>query len=242
MGNNQIDLNNDAINLEQYEVDKYLLEDDIELTDSEVAEHWRIPWKPIEDEDSTDVAIKNYWNEKQRYLARMRKSKKRLLGGVFHTFSDGCSFLVDRNAGEIYRYNNNKYFYEIREGSIYLIEYNSNNVRLVYGDGEFSTSETYWLRNNKKEVSKNNCRGFHLPKGNIRQNNIYLKDHQIMAVLFWGQKIIENAIDGKDYDINHRNLDNDDNRPENLELVTKKENRQHATLMRKIRAEKYNNM
>ncbi|ATA61232.1 HNH endonuclease family protein [Geobacillus stearothermophilus] len=207
---------------------------DVSFTDEEVEKHWK-KWVPIVDEDSNDVEIKPYWDDKQIGAGVMRKNKVKVFDGIHHTTLDEYSIFVNRKTGEVYHYNNKVYKYGVKGDRIFLTKYLTGEEKMVYDGKRFLTSSGEWLRENKQTLSDKSFKGILYPKNNLRYRKIAYKNHQIITALYFGQDAIELALgEYSDYEINHRNLDNDDNRPENLEIVHKDENKEHATIFRKL--------
>ncbi|MBP1904997.1 hypothetical protein J2Z32_001622 [Paenibacillus turicensis] len=212
----------------------------IGLEDWEIDKHWR-KWEAFGDEDCTDIQIKDDYTDKQIALASLRKSKRKLVKGVYHSTFEEYSHIVHRCTGEAAHYNNRECRLEVIRGRIYLVKYETGVAKLVYYGRNFVNTSGDWLRQNAHPASDKNCNAVKYPKNELRTNVMYLKSHQIITAMFFGQKAIDLAIDGvseRTHDINHRNLNPDDNRPENLEIVTLDENTEHKTIMRRVLKEK----
>ncbi|WP_096202927.1 hypothetical protein [Bacillus sp. FJAT-45350] len=214
---------------------------DIKIEDEEVVEHWR-EWEAIEDEESTEIEIKRNWGDKQIALATMRKRKKKLVEGVYESVFEEYTHLVHRTTGKCTHYNNRKYYHEVRGECIYLIDYFTKKEKVVYDGKGFITTSGDWLMDNKQPLSDKDSLGVLYPVSDLRVSKLCLKNSQIITSLFWGQKVIDQAIDGENrrtHDINHRNLEHDDDRPENLEIVTLAENNEHRKIMTKLKKDKF---
>lgn len=212
----------------------------IGLEDWEIDNHWR-KWEAFGDEDCTDIQIRDNYIDKQIALASLRKRKRKLVEGVYHSTFEEYSFLVDRKSGGVTHYNNKECFYEVKCGKIYLVKYSSGETKMVYDGVKLITISGDWLRKNDQPASSKNFGSIKYQRNALRTKAFYLKSHQIISVMFFGQKAIDLAIDGvseRTHDINHRNLNPDDNRPENLEIVTLDENTEHKTIMRRVLKEK----
>lgn len=208
----------------------------INLVEEDIAKHWR-PWKNILDEDSNDVVIRDTYDDKQIALAKMRKNKEKVLPKIYHTTFDEYSHLVNSMTGKAYHYNNRECRMEIRENKIYLIKWESGNEKVVFDGYNFITTSGDWLMANSQTLSRKGYKGVLYSKNELRMGKLPLKNHQIVAALFFGQHAIDTAIDGEN-DINHRNLNEYDDRPENLEIITKLENKWHARTMRSLLLDK----
>jgi hypothetical protein len=212
----------------------------IRLEDCEVDKHWR-KWEPFGDDDCTEIQIRDDYTDKQIALASLRKSKRKLVKGVYHSTFEEYSHIVHRSTGEAAHYNNRECRLEVIRGRIYLVKYETGVAKLVYNGANFVSTSGDWLRCNAHPASDKNCDAVKYPKNHLRTNVMYLKSHQIITAMFLGQRAIDLAVDGvikRTHDINHRNLNSSDNRPENLEIVTLDENTEHKTLMRRVLKEK----
>lgn len=217
---------------------------DMKIDDEEVVEHWK-EWEGIDDEESTEIEMKDDLGDKQIVLATMRKRKKKLVEGVYQTNFEEYTHFIHRKTGKCTHYNNRKFYHEVRGERVYLIDYLTKEEKLVYDGKDFITTSGDWLRDNKQPFSSSESLGVLYPTSDLRVSKLCLKDHQIIAALFWGQKVIDLAIDGelsRTHDINHRNLDHDDNRPENLEIITLAENIEHRNIMTKLKKDKFNKL
>lgn len=208
----------------------------VDVEDFEVDELWR-KWNPIEDEDSTEIEIKDIWDKKQRAAGEMRKNKKKILEGVYCTVYEKYSLLINRRDGKVYHFNNRLYQLEVEGQDIYLRKISTYERECVYQNGVFYPTKGNWLKEGSEKLSKNGCRGIKIYSD--LYGIIKIKNHQIVAAMFIGQEAVELAMDENgEFHINHRNLDNTDNRPENLEIVTRDENTEHRVILKRFIGER----
>lgn len=205
------------------------------LSDEEVEKHWR-PRPIIIDKDSNQIEIKEDWNYRQKQYAQMRKRKVKLLENVYCTSHMGYIFFVSYVTGKVYNYKENEYTHVVEDNCIYMIRKSDGERKLIYKEGQFFVSKRVWLRESSPQMSDSHYLGSVLRqrKGD-RVSYFYLKDHHLIAVLFFGEEAIYaigDEINGNGkFQINHRNLYIYDNRPENLEIVTNSENIAHRKIM-----------
>lgn len=195
--------------------------------------YWR-KWSPVPDEDCNEINIKNTWTEKQKALGLMRKRKRKLMDRIYFTYYDEFSLLVCFKTGKVYLFDRFRYDLKIRENKIFLMKKSTGEEKLVY-DGNFHATPRVWLRESSRTLGSKKCPGVEWGiKGN-RLCRMFVKNHQLIAVLYFGEKAIY-AVEqySRDYDINHRNLNAEENRVENLEVITQAENRRHGQIMWKI--------
>jgi hypothetical protein len=198
--------------------------------DYEVEDIWG-KWKPIENEESNAVEIKDNWNIKQKALGHMRKNKVKIVEGVYQTYYEKYTLLVNRRDGKVYHFDNHIFELEVNNQEIYLRKIDNQIEKCVYKNGEFSSIKSNWLIECSQKLSKSKCKGIKICSHFY--GRIEIKNHQIIAAMFFGMEAIEKAIgDNATHDINHRNLQNEDNRPENLEIVTKAQNSEHSIILK----------
>jgi hypothetical protein len=204
------------------------------IEDWEVKEHWRKEWIPVLDEKSTDIEINDDYTIKQSALALMRRRKTWLMNRVYSTYYDEYTLLVCFDTGGVYYFNNKKYELVIQNNQIYLRDYITGETKLVY-DGEFFyPTPKKWLMKSSSRLSRSHRYGIEWGKNGFRADRIFIKDHQLIAVLYFGQEAIYAVEEFHSLVVNHRNLNKHDNRPENLELCTDEENTEHYLTMKPI--------
>jgi hypothetical protein len=210
----------------------------IRVKDYELKDLWR-KWKPIENEDNTDVEIKDEWNIKQKAAGEMRKNKVKILEGVYYTYYEKYSLLVNIRDGKVYHFNNRDFNFEVEGQEIYLRKIGSQVRECVYKYGVFYPTKGNWLIESSQRFSKNECVGIGMSSD--LYGSIKIKDHQIVAAMLFGQEAIELTMgENPSFQINHRNLENEDNRPENLEIVTNRQNAEHRMILNRFRHERLN--
>ena len=215
----------------------------LRLEDEEVNQHWR-PWESVEDVDSNEIEFQEGWSDSQVALGWIRRFKRPLVSGdMYITHYDHLSLIVRFSTGELGVFNNHEYKAFNRDGFIYLRELRSGKEKLVVDD-QFHLTRGAWLRGASGKLGDKKCQGVEWRKNNsLRSSNIFLKNHIIIAVLYFGEKAIY-AMGGKDreFDVNHRNLDRDDNRVVNLEVIPKADNRLHRDVMYQVLKAKLDSM
>lgn len=215
----------------------------LRLEDEEVNQRW-YPWEPTKDVGSNKVGFKEDWTDSQKALGWMIKFKTHLVSDIYYTHYDHISVIVRFGTGELGVFNNHEYVaFKGDDGFIYLRELKSGKEQLVVDDHFHLTPDT-WLRKASGKLGDKKCKGVEWRKSaSLRASNIFLKNHIIIAALYFGEKAI-GAIGGPDreFDVNHRNLDRDDNRVVNLEIIPKADNRRHREVMYKVLQAKWDAM
>ncbi|KUP23097.1 HNH endonuclease [Paenibacillus sp. DMB5] len=201
------------------------------IEESTIEGHWR-KWSSVEDEASNEIEIEIGWIPKQMALGEMRKRKQHLLDRVYSTYYDEYTLLIDFKTGKVYHFDNSKYK-EVMDGvKIYLIDIFSNQKHLVY-DGVFYAASGELMKSNPWLSSRSSL-GIEWRKKGFRTGRLFIKDHQLIAVLYFGSEAVNAVGENRSYDINHRNLSKYDNRPENLEVISKSENKEHSKIMNRL--------
>ncbi|TDG00874.1 HNH endonuclease [Paenibacillus piri] len=223
-------------------IKKYIIPDqgiiiDIPVTDEFVSQNWR-KWEPVLDEAATDIDINEEWSQKRKILATMRKRKQHVVDRVYSTYHDEFTILVDFKTGKVGHFNSHDFRMELRGNKIFLRHINSLKSKLVY-DGDLHTTSGSWLMSSSARLGCKHYLGIEwVKKKGFRSKSLYVKDHQLISVLYFGEQAISAIGKKSKLEINHRNLDHYDNRPDNLELITKKENSAHSFLMYRLLEEK----
>jgi hypothetical protein len=208
------------------------------IEDWEVREHWCKDWTPVLDEESIVIESKDGFSEKQEALVLLGKRKTRLMNRVYNTHFDEYEIFVNYADGKVYYFDNRKYRKVIDDNKIYLVDHLTGETKMVY-DGEFFyPTKTVWLMESSPRLSRTHRLGIEWRANAFRGDPIYIKDHQLIAVLYFGQDALDAVEEDHTLVINHRNLNKHDNRPENLELCTVEENKEHYWVMKPILDEK----
>lgn len=202
------------------------------IEESTIEERWR-KWSSVEDEASNEIEIEIGWIPKQMALGEMRKRKQHLLNRIYRTYYDEYTVLVDFETGRVYYFDNNHYLMELVGDLIYLLEVTTNEKQLVY-DGAFYATPRKWLMKSSPRLGSRHNLGIEWRKNRFRASRLFIKDHQLIAVLYFGCKAVDAVGEDRSYDINHRNLSKYDNRPENLEIISKSENKEHSKIMNRL--------
>ena len=215
----------------------------LRLEDGEVDKHW-FPWEPATDPGSHEIEFQEGWSDSQVALGSLIGFKRPLVSGdMYITHYDHLSLIVRFSTGELGVFNNHQYKALERDSIVYLRNVESGEEKRVIDD-EFHWTRRTWLRKASGKLGDKKCKGVEWRKSNsLRSSNIFLKNHIIIAVLYFGEKAID-AIGGKDreFDVNHRNLDRDDNRVVNLEVIPKADNRLHRDVMYQVLKAKWDAM
>lgn len=205
----------------------------VTVEDFEVAELWG-KRKPIVAEEGTEIDIKEHWDVKQLACADLRKNKVKILENVFLTNYEKYSILYYCRNGKVYHFNNREFELKITEpDELVLIKRSTQESACVYKNGVFCQTKGNWLMESSQQLSKKKCSGIKMYSD--LYGKIDIKDHQITAAMFIGQDAIELTMgETAEFEINHRNLENEDNRIENLEIVTISQNNEHYRVLNKF--------
>lgn len=209
------------------------------IEDDEIDKIWG-KRKPIVDIESTEVEIKPNWDIKQKVVAEFRKNKVKIFEGVFYTVYHKYSLLIDYRCGQPYHFNNHRYKLEVNEQDgqeIYLSKYDSFERICIYKNGVFCPEKNKSLIKSSQALSKGKCSGIKIFSD--FHGEIDIKDHHIIAAMFIGQEAIELTMGGnEDFVINHRNLNNSENRISNLEIIPSSQNKVHYEILKKLQESK----
>lgn len=208
---------------------------DISVSDEEVAKIWRMNSPLINKNDNT-IEINKLWEPKQLAAAEIRKNKREILSNIYLTNFEKISLLYNARDGEVYKFINHAFqlIIDKNKEALFLRHIDQNKRKTIYKDGMFYTTKNKWLMASSQKFSKSKCKGIRMHSDMSLLKPIDIKNHQIIAAMFWGKEAIEHTFgNGAELQINHRNLDNDDNRLENLEIVTARENMEHRKILRK---------
>ncbi|ULO06278.1 HNH endonuclease [Paenibacillus sp. 19GGS1-52] len=160
--------------------------------------------------------------------SKMEASWK-LLGNTVHLFDQvyvtqykNYSFLYDRNQSPMTRFNNNKFDLYIKGKTLYLSnKRHPELLRKVYMDGEFIITKNNWLMQSGQRAGTGRYKCFTIYK------NIIIRDHQLIALLTYGEIALLAIGDNRVYEVNHIDGDHENNASNNLEVVTIEANRKH---------------
>lgn len=137
-------------------------------------------------------------------------------------------FIVDFWQPGVYRYQSDK-FELIQEGrELYLVRKNQlSNYKKVYEDGVFNVSLYTWLMESNEIAGKGYPKGYPAFSLMFSNQRVIIRDHQLVAMLAYGEQALLAV--GKDHVlvINHLDGDRWNSSRYNLELTTKKGNREH---------------
>jgi hypothetical protein len=205
----------------------------VPIEDWEVDQYWR-RWVPVEDEGATDADIDLVGlSPKQLVLVELRRAKRKILDGVYETRYREQALIVKFRSGELYVYNWERYRLDVRQDGVYLIDVKSNEEKRIYDyeSGVFKAGKYKWLRIPSGKFGKRENAGVQWG-GSKRGNQVLIKNYQIIAVLYFGRDALYAVGQyGREFDINHRNLNNEDDRIVNLELVSPADNKRHGDIM-----------
>ena len=205
----------------------------VPIEDWEVDQFWG-RWVPVEDEGATDVDIDLVGlTPKQLALVELRRAKRKIFDGVYETRYREQALIVKFSSGELYVYNWERFRLDVRQDGVYLIDVTGNEEQRIYDyeSGVFKAGKYEWLRIPTGKFGEREDAGVQWA-GNKRGEQVLIKTYQIIAVLYFGRDALYAVGQyGREFDINHRNLNDKDDRIVNLELVTQADNKRHWIIM-----------
>ncbi|ASA25627.1 HNH endonuclease [Paenibacillus donghaensis] len=161
-------------------------------------------------------------NSKMEVSWQLLVNTVHLFDQVYVTRYKNYSFLYDRNQSPLTRFNNNKFDLYIKGKTLYLRNKNHpEELRKVYLDGEFIITKKNWLMQSGQRAGNGRYKCFTLFK------NIIIRDHQLIALLAYGEiALLAIGVD-RVYEVNHIDGNHENNISSNLEVVTIDANREH---------------
>jgi hypothetical protein len=178
------------------------------------------------------IFISKDFTPKQKSMAEINNIKTVLFPEVNVIRSIYANYVLyfDLAYGEMYWFNANRYFEVIDnvKRSITLVSHKSSwNRQVVYENGIFHPTKRKFLL---QGYSKSGGR-YSIKFKNKDGSHFIPRVHQLIGMLLYGEIALYTLGEGTELVFNHKDGNQFNNRPENLEIVTQLGNRMHFELV-----------
>lgn len=165
-------------------------------------------------------------NNKQLCIYSFLKSVKQLSSNnhIYYGEISGIPIIVDAEKDAIYRDGRHKCKLVDENGELYAVNKIGERLMICNKDGEFDFTR-FKFADGITTVGTGNYKAIELCTENF--GHIKIRCHYLIVAVTFGCKVLDCIGYGRLFDINHKDANKRNNRYDNLEIITHKENIDH---------------